>query len=416
MRLAIATLGCKVNQYESNLIRDDLKTEYKITTFDSEADIYIINTCTVTHKADYQSRQLIRRALKRNKDAKVIATGCYAERGPDELKSLGVHAVIGNKEKNNMSDILDNLLRGNCISKGFEIDGVRCIAIFNNDRTRALLKVQDGCSYNCSYCIVPSVRGKSRSANPSDVLREVEELIKMGYREIVISGINLGSYGNDIEPKTDLTGLLKDILKIKGSFRIRLSSIEPHDITMGMINLMKTDEKLCRHLHIPLQSGDDEIINAMNRTYTVKYYKDLINTLVYEIPGIGIGTDVIVGFPIEEDRHFNNSLNLLRALPLSYFHIFSYSKRPGTPVSKIKNKVSDNEIKKRNDILRKLSEQKKIIFENNNLGQQLNVLVENKSDSHGNLSGLSDNYIRLSIRNSIDMVGEIVTINLSNDY
>lgn len=416
MRIALATLGCKMNQYESSLIRDDLSSGYILTSFDKEAEVYIINTCTVTHKADYQSRQLIRHALKRNNDAQLIATGCYAERAPGELKSLGVHAVIGNKAKNSISDIIDNLLRGHRINGSFDTGDVRCKATSNSGRTRAFLKIQDGCNYECSYCIVPSVRGRSLSAQPSNVYKEFKELIERGYREVVLSGIQLGSYGRDLEPKTDLPGLLEDLLNINGKFRIRLSSIEPQDVTSQLINVMKSDQRICRHLHIPLQSGDDEILKSMGRNYDSFFYKDLINTLLTEIPGIGVGTDIIVGFPGEENKHFFNTYTFLSELPLSYLHTFSYSSRPGTSASVIKNKVSGLEKKHRSSVLRYLGDEKKLLFRNNNLKKELKVLIENKSDSYGKLSGLTDNYIRLSLKASKDFIGEIITIQANEDY
>lgn len=428
MRIAFATLGCKTNQYETSLMCEDLREGNEIIPFDQEADIYIINTCTVTHKADYQSRQLIRRAMRRGQDARVIVTGCYAERGSDELKALGVHTVLGNKAKDHISEALREYIDGKFYSKNsnFEfrnsksgssqIKSIRCKATFNTGRTRAFLKVQDGCNYKCSYCIVPLVRGRSRSASIKNVCEEFKALVDSGYKEIVLTGIQLGSYGEDLNPKTDLSELLKELLKIKGDFRIRLSSIEPNDITLEIIELIKSNPKICRHLHIPLQSGDDYILREMGRNYTSSYYKELLMWLVSEIPDIGLGTDVIVGFPFEQEKHFLNTYNLLNDLPLSYFHVFSYSERPGTPIYGIKNnKVLPWERKERNRLLRILSEEKNISFKNRMIGKKLNVIVEDKIDSKGYLSGLTDNYIRFNLKYLSDLVGKIISLEIK-DY
>jgi len=291
MKIAFATLGCKTNQYETSLMCEDLSEGNEIIQFDQEADIYIINTCTVTHKADYQSRQLVRRAIRKGQNAKVIVTGCYAERKPDELKALvGAHLVVGNSAKNNIAGFLNGLSRGNNSESGGST--IRCKATFNTGRTRAFLKVQDGCNYNCSYCIVPFARGRSRSASLKNVFEEVKVLVDAGYKEVVLTGIQLGAYGEDFNPKTNLCELLKELLKIKGNFRLRLSSIEPKDITPELIELIKYSPNICRHLHIPLQSGDDDILMAMGRNYTSSFYKEMIMELISEIPDIGIGTDI----------------------------------------------------------------------------------------------------------------------------
>jgi threonylcarbamoyladenosine tRNA methylthiotransferase MtaB len=422
MKVAFATLGCKVNQYETSLMCEDLKEKHELIPFDKDADIYIINTCAVTLKADYQSRQLIRRAIKRNKNAKVVAIGCYAERETDELKATGVHALLGNRAKNHISEILDNLImNSNRHILLPENRDIRCKATFNTGRTRAFLKIQDGCNYSCSYCIVPKVRGKSRSAAPSIVYQEVKALIDKGYKEVVLSGIQLGSYGKDLEPnppsppftkggKGGIVELLKDLLKINGLFRLRLSSIEPHDITPDLINLMKSDSRICRHLHIPLQSGNDEILKAMGRNYTSSYYKELIMTLTSKIPDIGIGTDIIVGFPIETEHHFLHTYKFLSELPLSYFHVFNFSSRPGTLASDMENKISNAIKEERNRLIRSLGEEKKISFVKKQIGKQFNILVENRTDLYGHYNGLTDNYFRFKIKNLGHLIGEIIKV------
>lgn len=411
MRVAFATLGCKTNQYETSLMCEDLKEGNDIIPFDQKADVYIINTCTVTHKADYQSRQLIRRAIKNGKDAKIIVTGCYAERQTDELKALGVHAVIGNKGKNHISEYFNNIFDGKTDSVCHtDNNTIRCRATFNTARTRTFLKIQEGCNYSCSYCIVPTVRGQSRSASIVNVYEEVKTLVDTGYKEVVLTGIQLGAYGKDLNPKTDIVELLEELLKNEGQFRIRLSSIEPHDVTTKLIELIKYNPKICRHLHLPLQSGDDDILKKMGRNYTSSYYKELIMTLVSEIPEIGLGTDIILGFPNEKESNFQNTYNLLNNLPFSYFHIFRFSERPGTSIYGFKNNVSFEKMKERSKILKLLNERKSISFKERHIGKGLNVIVEDKIDSSEYLSGLSDNYIRLHIKTLGDFVGKVINL------
>jgi threonylcarbamoyladenosine tRNA methylthiotransferase MtaB len=411
MRVAFATLGCKTNQYETSLMCEDLKEGNDIIPFDQKTDVYIINTCTVTHKADYQSRQLIRKAINSGRDAKVIVTGCYAERQIEEVKALGAHAVIGNKGKNHISEYFNNIFDGKTDSVCHtDNNTIRCRATFNTARTRTFLKIQDGCNYSCSYCIVPTVRGKSRSASIINIYEEVKALVDKGYKEVVLTGIQLGAYGRDLDPKTDIVELLKELLKIEGQFRIRLSSIEPQDVTTQLIELIKYNPKICRHLHLPLQSGDDEILKKMGRNYKFSYYEELIMTLVSEIPEIGLGTDIILGFPNEKESNFQNTYNLLNNLPFSYFHIFRFSERPGTSIYGIKNNVSFEKMKERSKILKLLNEAKNISFKKRHIGKHLNVIVEDKLVSSGYSSGLSDNYIRLHIKNFRDFVGKVIKL------
>lgn len=417
MRVAFATLGCKTNQYETSLMYEDLRGEYEIIPFNKEADVYIINTCTVTRKADYQSRQLVRRAIKINQKAKVIVSGCYAEREPDELKSLGAYEVIGNRGKNQIALVLNDLMNGkdsHFLKTGFlQNEDIRCKATVNPGRTRAFLKIQDGCNYNCSYCIVPVVRGKSRSASLRNAYEEVKALVDTGYCEIVLTGIQLGAYGKDLVPESNLAELLKELSKIEGLFRLRLSSIEPQDVTPPLIELIKSDPKICRYLHIPLQSGDDGVLVTMGRGYTASYYKALIMSLVSEIPDIGIGTDVIVGFPGETEMDFLNTYNLLKDLPLSYFHIFSFSERPDTSAYGISDNVPTGKIKERNRLLKLLSEKNNIAFKSKMIGKQVNVLVEDKIDPSGYSSGLADNYLRLHLNSLNDLVGRIIRLKVT---
>lgn len=415
MRVALETLGCKINQYETAILEQELEGRYSLVPFKAEADIYIINTCTVTKKADSESRQLIRRALRRNGKAKTVVTGCYAERSPEEISELGVDAVVCNKAKDKIPSILDDLLKGRGYLNDFQDEEpFICKATFSSQRTRAFLKIQDGCSYRCSYCIVPYVRGRSRSAPFSNVYEEVKALINNGYKEIVLSGIHLGSYGRDSEGEGGIVKLLKEILKIDGEFRIRLSSLDPREITIGLIKLIKSDLRICRHLHIPIQSGDDAILEAMGRNYTSAYLRDLIIYLSSEISDISLGADIMVGFPGELEENFINTYNLLDQLPLSYFHVFSFSPRPATKAYSMKNQIPKDIKEKRSRIIRLLGEGKNLSFKNKQIMKKLDILIENKRDTLGYLSGLSDNYLRVYLEDSGDLIGKIAKVKVKN--
>lgn len=400
-KIAITTLGCKVNQYDSAIMEEALREKgYQMVDFRTHADIYIINTCTVTTRTDYQSRQLIRRAKKRNPGAKIIVTGCYAQIAPQVLSRIpGVSLVLGNAEKHQIADLItNNLGEKSPHTIVSDINQETCLkdpplhSFFH--RTRAFLKIQDGCESFCSYCIVPYARGKYRSLDPEEVLKRLFTLSKSGFKEVVLSGIHLSAYGIDHNPPSTLLELLKLIEKKQPVSRIRLSSLEPMDITNEFIEFFPTSETICPHLHLPLQSGDDEILKRMNRPYRSSDFRELVEVLVLKIPHLCLGVDVIVGFPGESDRHFRTTYQLLEELPLSYFHVFPYSKREKTKAAAFPDQVANKTISTRSESVRKLGKIKRELFYSNYLGKKLKVLIEEKRDRHSNLlKGRSRNYI-----------------------
>lgn len=397
MRIAFTTLGCKINQYETDLMRRDfLSAGDTVVPFDGEADVYIINTCSVTAKSDYQCRQAIRSAVKKGQGAKVVVTGCYAATRPDEIKKIdGVDLVLGNINKDGISRSVRLLAPGGR-SDSPSVDGEQ--AAIPGARTRGFLKIQDGCDNRCSYCIVPLARGGSRSVDSVEVQGKFESLVQAGCPEIVLSGIHIGMYGADIKQGLDLAGLIEALLEKKGGARVRLSSIEPREVTEGIIKLLGNG--LCRHLHIPLQSGDDSLLAAMRRNYTSSFYRALVSGIAVRVPGVALGADVMVGFPGEGEAEFQNTLRLIEETPLTHLHVFSYSPRPGTPAAEMKGQVPENVKKKRGEALRTLGNRKNYEFRRKFSGSELDVVVEGKVDGSNNaFTGITDNYIRVGIMN-----------------
>lgn len=404
-RVALVTLGCKVNQCESAAMADRLRQlGHSLVGFDSEADVCIVNTCTVTAKTDFQSRQLIRRAARRNPGAPVIVTGCYAQVAPASLEGLpNVRVVAGNVEKELIPGLVGSLRGGPAEVRVRDIGKAR---IFSGatparfpGRTRAFLKVQDGCNARCSYCIVPTARGPSRSMPPDAVLGHVAALADSGYREIVLTGIHLGAWGQDLSPPSGLTSLVRRIEDGGRVGRLRLSSVEPMEVNGELIDCLRQSKVLCRHLHIPLQSGDDRILAAMGRHYDRQFFRALVNRLVAEIPDLAIGIDIMAGFPGEGEQQFENTVALLRELPVAYLHVFPYSERPGTAAAGLPEKVDEAAKKKRAAVLRALGVEKRQAFAGRFVGTRQVVLVEEGRDRKtGRLKGFTGNYIPVLLR------------------
>jgi threonylcarbamoyladenosine tRNA methylthiotransferase MtaB len=399
-RVALVTLGCKVNQCESAGMADRLRQMgHTLVGFDAEADVCIVNTCTVTARTDFQSRQLIRRAARRNPGAPVIVTGCYAQVAPDLIKALpNVRLVAGNAEKELIPELLGPLNGGPAEVRVRDISTVRRFSGLIPERfpgrTRAFLKIQDGCNARCSYCIVPTARGPSRSLEPRDVLEHIAALARAGYREIVLTGVHLGAWGADLAPARGLPSLLRDVETSGTIGRLRLSSIEPLEVNEELIACMRESTVLCPHLHIPLQSGDDRVLAAMGRHYGRQFFRDLVNRLAAEIPGLAIGVDVMAGFPGEGDREFENTAELLRDLPVSYLHVFPYSERPGTKAASLPGKIEEGIRAERAAALRALGLAKREAFANRAVGSRQTVLVEGSRDRKtGRLKGFTGNYI-----------------------
>ena len=339
MRIAFVTVGCRLNQFETDALRGRAQAaEAEIVPFESPADVYVINTCTITAEADADSRQLARRAIRRNPSALVVVTGCYAQAAPETVAAIpGVDLVLGNQEKGRLFTFLREVrkngapeVRVGAIAGLRRFDGDEYGPGIDPDRTRAFLKVQDGCDYACSFCIVPAVRGPNRSLPPGRILDEIARLHAGGFPEVVLTGIHLGTYGRELSPRTSLVELCRRIVALPESPRIRLSSLDPHEVTPELIELLATAGRFCRHLHLPLQSGDEGVLRRMRRGHTAAEFRSLVERLVGAVPGIAVTADVIVGFPGEDGHAFQATRDLLKSLPLAGLHVFGYSKRAGT--------------------------------------------------------------------------------------
>ena len=399
--VTIATLGCKVNQFESEALLSSFEGGgYRLIPFGEPADITIINTCTVTHRADFQSRQIVRRALRANPDSLLIVTGCYAQVHPEALAKIeGVRYVLGNQEKNRLLEILPLLERGEF--PRIQAGDISRENLFSemplhsfHHHTRAFLKIQDGCNGACSYCIVPRARGPSRSLPLDRILSHLRSLREKGFKEVVLTGIHIGTYGLDLNPPLTLERLLQELEAAETPGRIRLSSVEPGDFSEPLISSLSQSTKVCPHLHIPIQSGEDEILRKMNRDYDAGFLRTLITDLHRRIPGLCLGADVIAGFPGETEEKFVKTLQLIDTLPLSYLHVFPFSRRKGTPASEFSPQVREATIKERAEKLRALGKKKRQAFYQMFLGKEVSVLVEDRRDKRtGMRKGFSRNYI-----------------------
>ena len=403
MRIAFVTVGCRLNQFETDALRGKAQVEgHQIVPFDSLAEAYVINTCTITAEADADSRQLVRQALRRNPSALVAVTGCYAQAAPEMVAAIpGVDLVLGNAEKPQLlAHIQGARKNGGAQVLVGAVAGRRQVMDdygpgIDPDRTRAFLKVQNGCNYRCSFCIVPEVRGENRSQSPERILEEIRRLHAAGFPEVVLTGIHLGTYGRDLTPPTSLFELCRRIADLDAAPRIRLSSLDPHEMKPDLIRLLAGSPRFCRHLHLPLQSGDERILRRMRRGHTAAQFHELVERLVTEVPGIAVSGDVIVGFPGEDDRAFRNTADLLESLPIAGMHVFSYSRRPGTDAAGYPEQVPKQVKAERSRILRSLVARKAQAFRRRFLDETLEVVVLHRHGPEGLLEGLSDNYLRV---------------------
>lgn len=411
-RIAINTLGCKLNFAESSTVgRQFISKGFEIVPFHDKADIYLINTCSLSHRAERECRQIIRSAVKRSPDAYIIVFGCYSQLQPEQIASInGVDLVLGTKEKFEIFKYVDIFQKNNYpkifVSDVEELNdfGLAYSGDVDN-RTRAFLKVQDGCDYKCSYCTIPLARGSSRSQTIEDSVSQMRILAEKGFKEVIISGVNVGDYGKNASE--DLLFLLKSFSKVDGIERIRISSVEPNLLTEDLINYILGSDKFCNHFHIPLQSGSDEILKLMMRRYSVKDYKKVIEYIKLQNTEAGIGADVIVGFPGESEKYFEDTYEYLRDLPISYLHVFTYSERPNTSALKYGNVVEPRIRFFRNKKLRILSKKKKYHFHSQFVDKIMSVLFEGKMKD-GLITGLTGNYIRIKTQPSENVVNEIV--------
>lgn len=415
--IAFATLGCKLNQVETQEIRGLLEGQgYRAVPFEEPAQVYVINTCTVTGRADFSDRQMIRRAIARNPDALVVVTGCYAQTSPEAIARIpGVDLIVGNQEKYDLAALLGSLRKqARPLIRVGDVSRARTVptAPFTKfaGRSRAYVKIQDGCQHRCAFCIVPYARGPSRSQDPGRVVEQVARLAESGYREVVLTGIDMGHYGWDLVPRTSLAALLRRILaEVPRLSRLRLSSILPAYFTQELIEIVAGAPAIMPHLHIPLQSGSDRILRFMRRPYNTASYTRLIETLSKAIPDLGLGSDLIAGFPGESEADFARTRALVQALPFTYLHVFSYSDRKGTEAALLPDHLPSKVVDARSRELRRLGQAKSLEFRQRLVGRRLELLVlETRDRATGLLSGLAPNYVELFFEGPDTLMGRLV--------
>lgn len=420
-KVAFHTLGCKVNFYETEGIWQLFKNEgYERTDFDSKADVYVINTCTVTNTGDKKSRQVIRRAIRRNPDAIIAVTGCYAQTSPAEVAAIpGVDIIIGTQDRDKIIPLIKqyqaerqpiNAVRNIMKTREFEELDVPEFA----EHTRAFLKIQEGCNNFCTFCIIPWSRGLMRSRKPESVLNQARQLVEAGYKEIVLTGIHTGGYGSDLDGYS-LADLLRDLDRIDGLHRIRISSIEASQITDEVIEVLQSSDKMCRHLHIPLQAGHDEILKRMRRKYTTAEYGRKIEQLHRIMPDVAITTDVIVGFPGETDEMFEEGMRFMETMGFAEMHVFPYSKRNGTPAARMPDQVEEKVKHERVSRLIGLSDRMKLAYAKTWVGRVLEVIPEEevRDGAATRLVGHADNYLKIGFEGPSDLIGEIVRVKVT---
>ena len=415
-RVAITTLGCKINQFESAAMHELLgDSGYELVSFDQDADIYVVNTCTVTARSDAESRKLIRRTRRRNPTARIVVTGCYAQIDPDSIAAMPeVDLVIGNGEKKTLASLLAEEGAGKIhvadISREGAIEPLRLET--HAEHTRAFLQIQNGCDAFCSYCIVPYARGRSRSVPFDESLEGVRTFARKGFQEVVLTGIHLGAFGPDLSPRRTLLDLLEAIEAEAAVPRLRLGSLEPGEVTDDLIAFLASSSTVCPHLHIPLQSGADAVLARMNRRYTTGFFHERIERLSDAVPDIFIGMDVIAGFPGETEVEFAQTISLLEGLPLAALHVFPFSPRPGTPAALLPNRVPGAVVKERVRELLRLSERKRELFHRRFVGRELKVLLQQQRVD-GLVEGLTRNYIPVTVSGAVGLAkGSEITMRL----
>ncbi|WP_046214703.1 tRNA (N(6)-L-threonylcarbamoyladenosine(37)-C(2))-methylthiotransferase MtaB [Paenibacillus wulumuqiensis] len=421
--VAFYTLGCKVNFYDTEAMWQLFKNEgYDQVDFEEQtADVYVINTCTVTNTGDKKSRQIIRRAVRRNPDAVIAVTGCYAQTSPAEILDIeGVDLVVGTQDRDKLMDHIRtlqserqpiNAVRNIMKTREFEELDVPDFA----NHTRAFLKIQEGCNNFCTFCIIPWSRGLSRSRAASSVIAQAHQLVAAGYKEIVLTGIHTGGYGDDLEDY-DLADLLWDLDRVEGLERIRISSIEASQIDEKVLDVLNRSSKMCRHFHIPLQAGDDNVLKRMRRKYTVAEYAEKIRRIRQSMPDVAITTDVIVGFPGETEEMFRNGYEMMKSIGFSEMHVFPYSKRTGTPAARMEDQVDEEVKNARVHELIDLSEQMQLSYAEKFVGHVLDVIPENNDKGlygEGMIAGYSDNYLQIAFEGSEDLVGKLCRVKLT---
>ena len=418
----IITLGCKVNQYESEAVEEIFQAR-GYEKKQNNADIYVINTCTVTNMSDRKSRQMISRARRDNPEAVIAVMGCYSQVKPEEVAAIeGVDVVLGSRNKEEVVDLCENVLQNKkAIDKVLSFSETKTIEeleISNQEAmTRAYMKIQDGCNMYCSYCLIPYARGNIASRDMDSIKKEAKRLAQNGYKEIVLTGIHVASYGKDLRNGTSLIDVIEEVSKTDGIERIRLSSMEPRHITRDFLERMKATEKACDHFHLSLQSGSDEILKAMNRKYDTKIFKEKVDLIREVFPNAGLTTDIIVGFPTETEKNHEDTKDFVKEIKFAKTHLFKYSKRDGTKAASMKPEVNGNIKKERLKELEAIEEVNRLNFLKNQIGKTLSVLFESKSDMEGFKSGYSTNYLRVNVKDDIgdNEIRDVLITEIKND-
>lgn len=417
--VAFHTLGCKVNHYETEGIWNMFKGEgYERVDFDRMADVYVINTCTVTNTGDKKSRQIIRRAVRKNPDAIVCVTGCYAQTSPGEIFEIdGVDVVVGTQNRKNIFNMIKeheetrlpvNGVMNNMQNRVFEEMDVPAFS----DRTRASLKIQEGCNNFCTFCIIPWSRGLLRSRDPENVLIQAQQLVDAGYKEIVLTGIHTAGYGEDM-PNYNFAQLLRDLeAKVDGLKRIRISSIEASQITDEVIEVLDQSEKIVRHLHIPLQSGSNTVLERMRRKYSADYYAEKIDKIKKALPNLAITSDIIVGFPGETEEEFLETYEFVKRIGYAELHVFPYSRRTGTPAARMEDQVVDDVKDRRVNEMIELSAELAKQYAKQFEDEVLEVIPETTCDEDGFVEGFTDNYLKVRFEGAEDLIGSIVRVKI----
>lgn len=428
--VAFYTLGCKVNQYDTQAMMEQFESRgYRIVDFDEKADVYVVNTCTVTNLADRKSRQMIRKAHRTNPHAAIVVVGCFAQRSAEEAKKIpGVKLVVGTQDRHRIVDLVEQAQSTGEVV--VDVKDIMKVREFENTpissyegRTRAILKVQEGCNQFCTYCIIPYTRGPIRSRQPQEVLEEARRLAKAGFKEIVLTGIHLASYGMDLQKElqgVNLLSLLEGLNSIEGLARIRLGSIEPNFITSEFVEGVQKLHKVCRHFHVPLQSGSDSVLKRMNRRYTTEQYSQAIGMIRQSFPDAAITTDVMVGFPGETDAEFEETVNFVQRIGFSRMHVFQYSPREGTPAAKFPNQVPAKVKEERSRILIDIGHQTARRYMEGFVGKVEEVYFEQESPyGLDTYEGYTQHYIRVMAGSQVDLKGQILNVKLKevrDDY
>lgn len=419
-KIAFYTLGCKVNQADTASMEAIFRNKgYEVVNFNETADIYLINTCVVTNMGQRKSRQIINRAVRHNPMSLIVVTGCYPQTAPEEVKAIeGVDVIIGNQERGKIAELVEEAL---ALKHDHILDNVQKMTVdtvfeeiaagTETNKTRAFLKIQEGCNQYCTYCIIPYARGPLRSRSIDNIKAEVAKLVAAGYKEIVLIGIHLGCYGKEMKNNTTLCDAVEAALSVEGLKRLRLGSLESVEVEPRLLEIMERDSRLCRHLHLPLQSGCDKILQAMHRPYTTQRFTELLKDIRTRIPDVLITTDIIVGFPGETEADFAQTAEFVKACGFSKMHIFPYSKRKGTPAEKMPEQVEDSVKQKRAAVLAEIDSKMQLQVMQELVGKEVEVLFEQPVDDE-HIEGLAGDYMRVIVKADGSLCGEIAKVKI----